>query len=127
MKRIIALLLLPGPVWAQPTGQQLDMATSLGSLLFVIVLILLLAWLLKKMKAPVFSGQKGLNIVRQLPVGTKERVMIIQAGEEQYLIGVTSQTIQMLAKLDTPLPREESASSPFSVQLSQLLKKNETS
>ncbi len=50
----------------------------------------------------------------------------IQVGEEQYLIGVTTQSIQLLAKLDNPLTQEELPATPFSNQLMQLLKKNET-
>jgi flagellar protein FliO/FliZ len=51
--------------------------------------------------------------------------MIVQAGEEQFLIGVTSQSIQLISKLDTPLKQEELESTPFSNQLAQLLKKHD--
>ncbi|MCL9781883.1 flagellar biosynthetic protein FliO [Vibrio sp. S4M6] len=109
----------------ETTGKQLDLATTLGSLLFVIVFILVLAWLLKRMKVPNLVNQKGLCVVRQLPVGAKERIMIIQAGDEQYLVGVTTQSIQLISKLDKPLTQEELESSSFSTQFSQLFKKND--
>lgn len=125
MRKLAALLVIPTPVLAAPSSQ-LDLATTFGSLLFVIALILLLAWLLKRMRVPALGRQKGLNIIKQLPVGTRERVMIIQAGEDQYLIGVTTQSIQLLAKLDNPLTQEALPATPFSNQLMQLLKKNET-
>ncbi|EGR0772974.1 flagellar biosynthetic protein FliO [Vibrio cholerae] len=125
MRKLAALFLIPVPGLAA-TSSQLDLATTLGSLLFVIALILLLAWLLKRMRVPAFGQQKGLSIIKQLPVGTRERVMIIQVGEEQYLIGVTTQSIQLLAKLDNPLIQEELSATAFSNQLMQLLKKHET-
>ncbi|GHX66288.1 flagellar biosynthetic protein FliO [Vibrio cholerae] len=125
MRKLAALFLIPVPGLAA-TSSQLDLATTLGSLLFVIALILLLAWLLKRMRVPAFGQQKGLSIIKQLPVGTRERVMIIQVGEEQYLIGVTTQSIQLLAKLDNPLIQEELPATAFSSQLMQLLKKHET-
>ncbi|HGF7190049.1 TPA: flagellar biosynthetic protein FliO [Vibrio cholerae] len=125
MRKLAALFLIPVPGLAA-TSSQLDLATTLGSLLFVIALILLLAWLLKRMRVPAFGQQKGLSIIKQLPVGTRERVMIIQVGEEQYLIGVTTQSIQLLAKLDNPLIQEELTATAFSNQLMQLLKKHET-
>ncbi len=112
MRKLAALFLIPVPGLAA-TSSQLDLATTLGSLLFVIALILLLAWLLKRMRVPAFGQQKGLSIIKQLPVGTRERVMIIQVGEEQYLIGVTTQSIQLLAKLDNPLIQEELLKPPF--------------
>ncbi|HGS4674114.1 flagellar biosynthetic protein FliO [Vibrio paracholerae] len=125
MRKLAALFLIPVPGVAA-TSSQLDLATTLGSLLFVIALILLLAWLLKRMRVPAFGQQKGLSIIKQLPVGTRERVMIIQVGDDQYLIGVTTQSIQLLAKLDNPLIQEELPATAFSHQLMQLLKKHET-
>ncbi|MEF1174177.1 flagellar biosynthetic protein FliO, partial [Vibrio sinaloensis] len=69
-------------------------------------------------------------VVRQIPVGTRERIMIVQAGEEQFLVGVTAQSIQLISKLDKPISQEELnkpafAASPFASQLSQLLKKHD--
>ncbi|PRQ61840.1 flagellar biosynthetic protein FliO [Vibrio sp. V01_P9A10T6] len=124
MKKLIGLLLCSSQAMAAP-NDHLDLATTFGSLLFVIALILFLAWVLKRMRVPTFGNQKGLSIVRQLPVGTKERIVIVQAGEEQFLVGVTSQSVQLIAKLDTPLKQEEAEVSPFAGQLTQLLKKND--
>lgn len=124
MKKLIGLLLCSSQAMAAP-NDHLDLATTFGSLLFVIALILFLAWVLKRMRVPTFGNQKGLSIVRQLQVGTKERIVIVQAGEEQFLVGVTSQSVQLIAKLDAPLKQEEAEVSPFAGQLTQLLKKND--
>ncbi|MFH0225232.1 flagellar biosynthetic protein FliO [Vibrio furnissii] len=124
MKKFISLGLFSAPALAAE-NTSLDLATTFGSLLFVIALILFMAWLLKRMRVPAFGQQKGLSVVRQLPVGTKERVMIVQAGDAQFLIGVTSQSIQLISKLETPLKQEELESTPFSSQLTQLLKKHD--
>jgi len=101
MKKLIGLLLCSSQAMAAP-NDHLDLATTFGSLLFVIALILFLAWVLKRMRVPTFGNQKGLSIVRQLPVGTKERIVIVQAGEEQFLVGVTSQSVQLIAKIRCP-------------------------
>lgn len=124
MKKFLTLALFSAPALAVENNQ-LDLATTLGSLVFVIALILLMAWLLKRMRVPAFGQQKGLSVVRQLAVGTKERVMIVEAGEEQYLIGVTSHSVQLISKLDKPLGQEENESTSFSNQLTQLLKKHD--
>ncbi len=118
------LSLAASPAFAAGT-EQFDIATTLGSLFFVIALIFGMAWLLKRMRVPAFGQQKGLSVIRQLPVGTKERLMIVQAGEEQFLIGVTAQSINMLSKLETPLTQEELESTPFSNSLTKLLNKND--
>lgn len=119
------LMFLPFNALAAEPGSQLDLATTFGSLLFVIIFILFLAWVLKRMRVPSLVNQKGLSVVRQVAVGTKERMMIVQAGEEQFLVGVTAQSIQLISKLEKPLTQEELESRPFAGQLSQLLKKNE--
>lgn len=120
------LLLSPSAMAASSTPpNQFDWATTFGSLLFVIALILLMAWLLKRMRVPTMANQKGLSVVRQIAVGTRERIVIVQAGEEQFLVGITPQSIQLISKLDKPLSQEELAASPFANQLTQLLKKND--
>ena len=124
MRYFIMLSLVASPALAAQSDQ-FDIATTLGSLLFVIAIIIGMAWLLKRMRVPAFGQQKGLSVVRQLPIGTKERLMIVQAGEEQFLIGVTSQSVRLISKLETPLTQEELESVPFSNTLTQLLKKND--
>ena len=106
------------------TPPSLDLATTFGSLIFVIAFILFIAWLLKRMQVPAMSNQQGLAIVRQIPVGTKERIAIVQAGDEQFLVGITTQSIQLISKLDKPLTQEMLEKSTFSSQLSQLMKKD---
>ncbi|EJN6827721.1 flagellar biosynthetic protein FliO [Vibrio cidicii] len=112
-------------VWAAPSAPELSLATTFGSLLLVIAFILLLAWLMKRLQAPTFGQQHGLKIVSQIAVGTKERIAVVQAGEEQFLVGITAQSIQLIARLEQPLKQEELAKSAFASQFSQLLKKHE--
>ena len=129
--KVLALLpISPLALAESSSNEQLDWATTFGSLIFVVAFILFLAWLLKRMRVPSMMNQGGLSIVRQLPVGTRERVVIVQAGEEQFLVGVTSQSVQLISKLDTPLNQEELsksalANTPFATQLTQILKKND--
>lgn len=106
------------------SAPNLDLATTLGSLLLVIALILGMAWMLKKMRLPSMSGQKDFSIKRQITLGTKERMMVVQAGDEQFLVGATAHSIQLIAKLDTPLEDDTPQQVPFGAQLNQLLKKN---
>lgn len=117
-------LFLPVPALVSSAGQ-LDMAATLGSLLFVIAIIFILAWALKRMRLPSMMGQDGLRIVRQLPVGTKERLVIVHTGEEQFLVGITANSINLVSKLDKPVEDAQPVSAPFAQQLSQLLKKDE--
>lgn len=117
------LTLLSWPVFAAGPPE-LDLLTTLGSLLFVIGIILGLAWLMKRMRLPAMGSQKGLSVIRQIPVGAKERIAVVKAGEEQFLIGITSQSINLISRLDKPIQDEAPDSGQFASQFSQILKKN---
>lgn len=113
------------PAAAAPAAE-IDIATTLAALMLVVMLILFLAWLLKRMKLPgLQGGDASLRILRQLPVGQRERIVLLQVGEEQMLVGVTQHNISLLSKLEQPLPVDETQSGgEFASHLSTLLKKN---
>ncbi|MGF1726728.1 flagellar biosynthetic protein FliO [Photobacterium nomapromontoriensis] len=104
---------------------ELNIATTLASLMLVLVVIVLLAWLLKRMKLPgIQGGDSAIRILRQLPVGQRERIVLLQVGDEQMLVGVTQQNISLLGKLDKSISMDEGqAGGEFALQLSKLLKK----
>lgn len=104
---------------------ELDLLTTFGSLIVVIAIIFGLAWLLKKMRLPAMGNQKGLSIIRQIPVGTRERIAVIKVGDEQFLVGITPQAINLISRLDHPIDDEQMENSQFANQFTQLLKKND--
>ncbi|PSV23339.1 flagellar biosynthetic protein FliO [Photobacterium leiognathi subsp. mandapamensis] len=132
----LSLLFWGGASWAQTEvaektasqlgrAPELNIATTLASLLLVLVIIVFLAWLLKRMRVAGISGNdSGLKVVKQLAVGQRERVVLLQVGEEQMLVGITQHNISLLSKLDKPLTMDESPSGDFASQLSKLMKNN---
>ena len=120
----MALLLVPSAVAATtPTAPDLDLTTAFGSLLLVIAFIVVLAWLVKRMQGQGFGRVQGLKLVSQLPVGTKERIAVVQAGEAQYLVGITPHSISLIAQLESPLANAEPVPASFSQQFQQVLQK----
>jgi len=82
-------------------------AGSLLRLIFglavVIAAIVGLAWLLRRMGA-VGGGTGGqLKVLGGLQVGQRERVVLIQVGDKQLLLGVAPGRVQTLHVLDQPL------------------------
>ncbi|MBV7298556.1 flagellar biosynthetic protein FliO [Enterovibrio paralichthyis] len=121
----IGLMLAPTAQAAAPNGE--DLATTLGALLLVIAVIFGLAWALKRMQVPSIMGARsGLRVVSQLPLGQKERVVVLDVNGEQVLVGITAQQITLLKALDNPIPEPEATKS-FSTQLNQILKKHDAS
>ena len=78
----------------------------LGALAGVLLLIFAAAWLLRRLQQGQGGGRGHLRIVSVLPLSAKERVILIQAGEEQVLMGVSGAGIQHLHTLDSPIDLE---------------------
>lgn len=93
-----------------------DAGTMIVSLLLVLVAIIAAAWLLKKLQVG-GSVTNHLKVVSSLNLGTKERLVVVQVGEKQLLLGVTGQQINLLDTLDEHLEIK----SGVPIELSQTL------
>jgi flagellar protein FliO/FliZ len=69
------------------------------ALVFVLALIPAAIWLLKRMGAGTQAGAAGLRVVAQLPLGTRERVVVVEAGDRWLLLGVTASSINRVGTL----------------------------
>ncbi len=101
----------------------------LGALTGVLLLIFAAAWLLKRMQQSQGGGRGHLKVVSVLPLSAKERVVLVQAGSEQVLMGVSSAGIQHLHTLSSPIdleaPVSADATAPtgtFAEQLKSLMR-----
>ena len=121
----VALTLLPvWPDWAlaagaDPSRAELPAVVSGGmltqltlGLVVVLALAVGLSWLLRRHVLP-RSG--AIRVIGGLPLGSRERLLLIEVDETRLLIGVTTQQIQTLhvfppmSPLATPLPTTVSA------------------
>jgi flagellar protein FliO/FliZ len=96
-------------VKTQPMLAVNPMASAGKVALFLVVivgLILLLAWLVNKTKAGQLSQSNAqIRLLATLPLGLKEKIAVIEVGDQQIVVGITPQQITTLAtlteKLDT--------------------------
>jgi len=72
-------------------------------LLIVIICIFVLAWFSKKMNRFHSSPDDALKIIGAISMGSRERIVHLQIGEEQLLIGVSPGRINTLHVLNTPV------------------------
>jgi len=87
-----------------------------AALVFVLFLFLVFAKLMKRIQLGYKGGSSGLNIVSVLALGQRERIIVVQVGEEQLLLGVTSSQINTLHVLEKPLQKSlEKTESPLSI------------
>lgn len=95
-------------------------------LLFVIALLLLFLYLLKRFSASkLMSPEQGLiKILAVHHFSPREKLVLIDVMDEKMLLGVTSQNIQNLAVLDGKIDTETPAPSSFPLpkNFAQLLK-----
>jgi len=101
---------------------------SLG-LLVVLTLMFVLAWLAKRMRlVPGGSHGHALKVLAVLPLSNRERLALVQVGEQQLLLGVTANQINCLHQLEVPLDIKSTAGqSGFSQLLQQWKDKNNPS
>ena len=117
MRLLAVFLFLPLGVQAAPEGTAVPASDALGwgglaqvggGLLLVIALIGFLAWLLRRLGRVQGGAAGGLRVLGGLSLGARERVVLIQVGGRQLLLGVAPGRVQTLHVLDEPLPEAHS-------------------
>ena len=117
--------LLPSEVQPVEVGKHvtasMDAMSMIMSLLMVLAVIIISAMILKRFQG-VRHSVNGLKIVTSLHLGAKEKLVVVQAGDKQLLLGVTTQQITLLETLDEPLVNSKENSVDFAQSLAKLLK-----
>ncbi len=122
---------LPATVLAQAGGQGVEpleggylVKLTLG-LLLVLALVLALAWLVRRGGGFLQGGLGGqLRILGGISVGTRERIVLVQVGDEQLLVGITPSRIDTLHVLERPIEVPEGGgaeSGAFAARLNEAL------
>nr|WP_136249953.1 flagellar biosynthetic protein FliO [Ningiella ruwaisensis] len=114
---------LTNPVHAQDTasslGSEFGGASSFISiflsLVLVIAIIFALAYLMRRFNVTQ-AGNGQMKVVASMMAGAKEKIMVIEVGDEQHLIGITSHNINHLATLKQNLDVSKSKSGLFESQ-----------
>lgn len=100
-------------------------------LLLVIGLIFLLAWLARRVQQQLPAGARNdsIQLLATRPLGPRERLLLVQVGKEQVLLGLTPGSIETLHVLQEPVeiaPSPAPASGEFARRLRQVLHTNRT-
>lgn len=98
-----------------------NLLQTLLGLILVLVCIALVAWLLKRSNSFHTAASGKMKVIAGLPLGTRERAVLVQVGDEQLLLGVTPQQINLLYKLDTPLEVDTANPGDFAGKLRQIM------
>ena len=108
----------------QTTSSASQLASLLGGLVLILVLIYGLSWFVKRFSQGGFVQNPSMKIVSSMPLGTRERLMLVDVGGKQLLLGVTATQINTLHVFDEPVVATEKShpvASDFSQKLMAIL------
>jgi flagellar protein FliO/FliZ len=125
------LLMMPPALWAADkappspvgVGGFLQVVLALG---LVLALIAGLAYGLRRIGAVPQGGAGALRILGGLSIGQRERIVLLQVGETQLVVGVAPGAIRTLHVLETPIvmpPTAASGSGEFAQRLAAALRR----
>jgi len=102
-----------------------DYSGALGKLLLglllVLALIAALTYLLKRLPGS-GAASGAIALIASLPLGSRERLLLVAIGDEQILLASSSAGIALLHVLQKPLPKTSaSKESAFAAQLAHYL------
>ena len=115
------------PIFANdPVSTQGIVQMALG-LALVVTIIFLLAWLVRRMGGMRGYAGGSLRVLGGMSVGAREKVVLMQVGDAQLLLGVAPGRIQTLHVLENPVVVSDDAStiptSAFAERLKAALKR----
>ena len=134
MKRLLVFFLLTtGTLHHALAADKPTPSAGGGILQVILVLVLVLglmvgaAWLLKRFNAAGMKAQGGIKIIGGVPVGSRERIMVVEVADQWIVVGVTSNNITALSTMPRQVlpPSQDAPGVPnhFASKLKQLLEK----
>lgn len=135
---LLQLVLLTPSAWAAENSTSAAVVDPVSAgylvkitfgLAFIIVLIFALAWLMKKLQLTPQSSQSLIRVVSAISVGHRDRIALVEVGNEQILIGLTPGRIERLHTMQTPVQyvdQAQIASAGFQDKLNRLMQRSVT-
>jgi len=103
------LLLLPSLAAAQQTGggEQINIMTQLGQLavglILVVGLIFLIGYVMRRAGPLAPRGRQRIKLISTLPLGPRDRLLLVDVGGKQLLLGASPGRINTLHAFDEPI------------------------
>lgn len=88
------------PITASPAGGLVQVTLSL---LLVLAAVFAAAWAVRRLRGFGRAGADVIQIIAEVPLGQKERAVLVQVGQQQLLLGVAAGSVNTLHVLAEPL------------------------
>ncbi|ACE82994.1 flagellar protein FliO [Cellvibrio japonicus Ueda107] len=82
------------------SGHLLSVTLALG---LIVVLIFGVSWFIRRFGQGMLSGNAHMKMIAAMPLGTRERILLVEVGGKQLLLGVTAQQVNTLHVFDEPV------------------------
>ena len=96
--------------------------SSIFAVIIALALVLLMAWgaiwVIKKIQdrqlgvREDLSAVRSMQFIRSMPLGQRERIVLVEVGDRELLLGVTAGTISLLADWPVTYSQTTSANAP---------------
>jgi flagellar protein FliO/FliZ len=108
-----------GQISSQSVSSSASLLSLALGLILIVALILALGWLARRMGQGGLLGNKHIKVVSAMPLGTRERLVLVDVAGQQLLLGVTATQITHLHSFAEPVvdPEAPVVSSDFSRKL----------
>jgi flagellar protein FliO/FliZ len=94
------------PVSANPLGM-------VWGILFLLALVVGAWWLIKRMGGLPMQLNRSMKVVAALSVGARERVVLVEIGGQQLLLGVAPGRVNLLHRFEQPVVVSDAPSDNF--------------
>jgi len=109
------------------TGLALPAASLLqltATLLLVVALIFGITWVVKRFSLVTPRRSRAMSVIDELALSPRERVVLVQVGGSQVLLGVGANGLTALAPLAAPIDLPPAANAPgFAERLRDLMRR----
>jgi flagellar protein FliO/FliZ len=79
----------------------------------IVVLWAALWYLMRRNRGVAAGATRDCEMVRQLAIGPKERLIVVRVGSRHLVLGVGSASVSLLCELNEPLPQAETGVAAF--------------
>lgn len=101
--------MFPGPAQsAQSAPAAGSLLQTIVSLLFVLALVVGLAWFLKRFGPRAIGGAANMRVIGSLSLGGRERVMLVEVADQWIVVGAAPGRVNVLATM----PKQEGVEPP---------------
>lgn len=88
---------------SNPVIEGPEIFSMIMSMLIVVGAVVALGWLYSRLRFNSSAGGDVINILASRGLGPKERLLLVEVGDKQLLVGITASSVQTLHTFERPV------------------------